>query len=125
MEVEESVGATEMSDASADSSRGDFSETNTQEVGVDEGDILETDGIRIFRASSNQLDVIDVETLGVTDSVILPNGTHNLVLHDGQLAVVSNLWQSWDTTHIRVFTVTEDGRLNFNQQRPLTGELSE
>ena len=39
MEVEESVGATEMSDASADSSRGDFSETNTQEVGVDEGDI--------------------------------------------------------------------------------------
>ena len=121
MEVEESVGASEMSDASADSSRGDFSETNTQEVGVDEGDILETDGIRIFRASSNQLDVIDVETLGVTDSVILPDGTHNLVLHDGQLAVVSNLWQSWDTTHIRVFTVTEDGRIELQSTETLDG----
>ena len=100
MAVEESAGAAEMSDMSADSSARDFSETNTQEIGVDEGDILETDGTHIFRASQNQLDIIDVDTLTVTDSVIIPEGTHHLVLHEGQLAVVSDLWQSWDTTHI-------------------------
>lgn len=121
MEIEESVAASEMSDAPADSATGDFSETNTQEIGVDEGDIIETDGIRIFRASVNQLDVIDVDRLKVVDSVTLPAGTHHLVLHEGQLAVVSDLWQSWDTTHIRVFSVTENGNVQLQSVETLDG----
>ena len=121
MAVEDSVGAAEMSEMSADSSARDFSETNTQEIGVDEGDILETDGTHIFRASHDQLDIIDVDTLTVTDSVILPEGTHHLVLHDGQLAVVSDLWQSWDTTHIRVFSVTEDGSVQLQSTETVEG----
>lgn len=121
MEVEESVAASEMSDASADSPARDFSETNTQEVGVDEGDIIETDGIHIFRASHNQLDIIDVDTLQVVDSVTLPDGTHHLVLHEGQLAVVSDLWQSWDTTLIRVLSVTENGSVQLQSTETLDG----
>ena len=46
MEVEESVAASEMS-TRRQILRRDF-ETNTQEVGVDEGDIIETDGITSF-----------------------------------------------------------------------------
>ena len=121
MEVEEPVGAAEMSDTSAGSSAPDFSETNTQEVGVDEGDVVETDGFRIFRASQNQLDVIDVDTLSVTYSVVLPEGSHHLVLHDGHLAVVSDLWQLWDTTHIRVFNVTGNGDIQLNSTETLEG----
>ena len=43
------------------------------------------------------------------------------MLHEGQLAVVSDLWQSWDTTHIRVLSVTENGSVQLQSTETLDG----
>ena len=48
----------------------DFSGTNVQEVGVDEADLVKTDGERIYVVASGQLVVVDVgsrEVIGTTD----------------------------------------------------------
>jgi uncharacterized secreted protein with C-terminal beta-propeller domain len=54
----ESAGA----DGAADSMRAgvDYSETNVQEVGVDEPDTVKTDGERMFIVRDNALDIVDV-----------------------------------------------------------------
>ncbi|MGI9613463.1 MAG: beta-propeller domain-containing protein [Acidimicrobiales bacterium] len=46
-------------DSGADQAEGEFSETNNQEQGVDEADLVKTDGDRIVIVSGSQLRVID------------------------------------------------------------------
>lgn len=53
------VASTEFDDASSNSSS--FSKTNVQVDGVDEGDVVKTDGNRIYRISYNRLIAIDVK----------------------------------------------------------------
>ena len=105
------AGAPDMAESSQGSGAPEFSETNTQEVGVDEGDILETNGTHIFKADSSGISVIDVNTLDVNQAAVLPEGQHHLILHKDKLAVVSSLWSSWDTTHLRMFSVSGSGEL--------------
>ena len=52
----------------------DFSGTNVQETGVDEADIIKTDGERIFVVASGQLVVVDVESREVTGTARVPDG---------------------------------------------------
>lgn len=53
------VASTESDDASSNSSS--FSKTNVQVDGVDEGDVVKTDGNRIYRISYNRLIAIDIK----------------------------------------------------------------
>jgi uncharacterized secreted protein with C-terminal beta-propeller domain len=106
---------------SAVADSGDFSETNTQEAGVDEGDVIETDGKWIYYARSSSVDVVDPVTLETVSSTSLPDGTHHMVLHGGRLAVVSSSWSSWDTSYYRLFEVSPDGSLDEVSKTTLEG----
>ena len=52
----------------------DFSGTNIQEVGVDEADIVKTDGRRIFTVSAGRLVVVDAASRSVVGSVTVAEG---------------------------------------------------
>ena len=60
----ESAPATTVATSDGEAGAGagtDFSETNNQEQGVDEADLVKTDGRRLVTVSGNQVNVIDVE----------------------------------------------------------------
>jgi uncharacterized secreted protein with C-terminal beta-propeller domain len=77
----------------------DFSTTNVQEAGVDEPDIVKTDGNRIFAIAKNRLYAIDVSgpTPRVAGSIAMPkdafardmliSGNRLLVMADGPVTV--------------------------------------
>ena len=52
----------------------DFSGTNTQEVGVDEGDIVETDGEYVYVANSDGLRIVSVGDADVVGGTRTPGG---------------------------------------------------
>ena len=61
----------------------DFSGTNVQEAGVDEADIVKTDGERIFTVSSDRLVVVDATARGVIGSVAVTEGWRREMFIDG------------------------------------------
>ena len=61
----------------------DFSGTNVQEAGVDEADIVKTDGHRIFTLSSGQLVVVDAAGRRTTGSVTVAEGWGRELFIDG------------------------------------------
>ncbi len=66
--------------------------TNVQEAGVDEGDLVETDGRVVYSVVGGRLVVVDtVEGARLAD-VELPGGDHLLLLDGDRLAVVTRSW---------------------------------
>ena len=61
----------------------DFSGTNVQEAGVDEADIVKTDGRRIFTLSSGRLLVVDAATRDPVGSVTVAEGWGRELFIDG------------------------------------------
>ena len=61
----------------------DYSGTNVQEAGVDEADIIKTDGQRIFAMSAGRLAVVDAARREVLGSVLLPIGESAELFLDG------------------------------------------
>jgi predicted small secreted protein len=83
----------------------DFSGTNTQEVGVDEGDIVETDGEYVYVANSDGLRVVAVADADVVAEPELPQGAHQLLLDDDRLVVVTSSWGGSPDTIVSLFDV--------------------
>lgn len=81
--------------ASAPVAGEDFSATNVQEAGVDEPDVVKTDGRRIVALADGQLHVIDVtgSSPELVGRVELPGGGSQLLL-EGDMALV--LGYGWD-----------------------------
>lgn len=74
----------------------DFSPTNIQERGVDEPDLVKTDGRRIVAVARGRLQVVEpsgsgIRTLG---SVALPEGAHELFLVGDRAVVLSRSYQA-------------------------------
>jgi uncharacterized secreted protein with C-terminal beta-propeller domain len=70
----------------------DFSGTNVQEEGVDEPDIVKTNGETLFAVANGLLNAVDVggERPRVLDSLKLDSGwSHELLLHGDRLLVLS------------------------------------
>jgi uncharacterized secreted protein with C-terminal beta-propeller domain len=67
----------------------DFSGTNVQEIGVDEPDILKTDGRRIFAVTDRTLRVVDAASGQVTGTLALDGFGHRLLLRGDRLLVVA------------------------------------
>ena len=61
----------------------DFSGTNVQEEGVDEADIVKTDGNRIFTVSSGRLVVVDAASRSTVGSVAVAEGWGRELFIDG------------------------------------------
>ena len=61
----------------------DFSGTNVQESGVDEADIVKTDGRRIFTVSAGRLVVVDVASRDVVGDVTVAEGWGRELFIDG------------------------------------------
>ena len=61
----------------------DFSGTNVQEIGVDEADIVKTDGRRIFTLSSGRLVVVDAASRSTIGSVTVAEGWGRELFIDG------------------------------------------
>ena len=61
----------------------DFSGTNVQEAGVDEADIVKTDGRRIFTLSSGRLVVVDAASRTTVGSVAVAEGWGRELFIDG------------------------------------------
>ena len=67
----------------------DFSGTNVQELGVDEPDVLKTDGRRIFVVTDQTLRVIDVASGTVTGTLKLDGGGHVLLLRGDRVLAIA------------------------------------
>ncbi|WP_033442898.1 beta-propeller domain-containing protein [Saccharothrix sp. NRRL B-16314] len=87
--------------ASADSSAGtpksapeaadapEHSTTNTHEAGVDEPDLVKTDGKRVVTVADGKLRVLDVATRRITGTLDVPGGhASQLLLHEDRALVV-------------------------------------
>ena len=61
----------------------DFSGTNVQEAGVDEADIVKTDGRRIFTVSAGRLVVVDAASRSTVGSVAVAEGWGRELFIDG------------------------------------------
>jgi len=85
----------------------DFSGTNVQEVGVDEGDIVETDGTYVYVANSDGVRIVSVADAEVVAEPELPEGTHQLLLDDGRLVVVTSSWGGSPDTIVSLFDVAD------------------
>lgn len=68
----------------------DFSETNVQELGVDEPDIIKTDGRRIYVVAGTDLVIVDAATAEVTGRVEVSAGwSRELFLAGDEVLVIS------------------------------------
>lgn len=84
------VNASDADIGSDESAGGDFSQTNTQEIGVDEADLVKTDGNYIYTISGHDLVVISINEIGVlteTGRISLTGRPTELFLY-GDIAVV-------------------------------------
>ncbi len=90
---EDQAGAPQASGGEGTST--DFSTTNVQEQGVDEPDIVKTDGQTIFAVVNGTLHAIDARGAEpkLLDTLALDEGYgHELLLHGDRLLVVQNAW---------------------------------
>jgi uncharacterized secreted protein with C-terminal beta-propeller domain len=76
---------------------GDYSTTNTQVEGVDEADLVETDGNFIYSVRNNQLIVTDVRDPAraqIATTVEFSGSVVGIYLVNGRLAVLTSAWSS-------------------------------
>ena len=93
----------------------DFSGTNVQEAGVDEADIVKTDGRRIFTLSTGRLVVVDAETRKQVGSVAVAEGWQpELFLHGDSLLLI-----------VRSTSDAPDGSETVLQRIDLSGDTPE
>ncbi|MFA5788127.1 MAG: beta-propeller domain-containing protein [Actinomycetota bacterium] len=74
-----------------DTSSSEFSQTNVQEEGVDEPDVVKTDGKRILAIAQGKLQYIDLTAGGsLAGSMDLPQGSHQLLLVGNRALVLTS-----------------------------------
>jgi hypothetical protein len=80
--------------AGAPAAAPDFSTTNVQEAGVDEADIVKSDGSHIFAVAGNKLYALDARAARprLLDSLPLPEGSRSeLLVSNGRLLVLTGV----------------------------------
>jgi uncharacterized secreted protein with C-terminal beta-propeller domain len=85
------------STASSPAQSGDFSGTNNQVAGVDEGDLVKTDGEHLFVLAGDGVDIVNAwpaDDLAVVSHITTPGWERSLFLHGTRLTVISqeNTW---------------------------------
>ncbi|WP_370949395.1 beta-propeller domain-containing protein [Amycolatopsis sp. cg5] len=75
-------------EAAPQDSAAKFSQTNTHEAGVDEPDLVKTDGNRLVTVADGTLRVMDVASRKPSGSLVLPGGMATQLLLQGDRALV-------------------------------------
>ncbi len=76
---------------------GSFTDTNVQELGIGEPDIIKTDGDRILVVSDNRLSFVDIsgDEPALTDQITLPEGWGHELFFAGDRALLFTNTGSW------------------------------
>ncbi len=85
----------------------DFSGTNVQEEGVDEGDIVETDGDFVYVSGTDGVRIVAVDSAEVVAELEVPVGSHQLLLDGDRLAVITASWSGSPDTIVSLYDVTD------------------
>jgi hypothetical protein len=101
----------------------DFSGTNVQEDGVDEGDIVETDGNYVYVSGNDGLRIVSVESAEVVAEPQLPNGSHQLLLDGDRLGVVTASWSGAADTIVSLYDVADPADPALLRRTHLEGNL--
>ena len=100
-----------------------YSGTNTQEVGVDEGDIVETDGSYVYVAGQDGLRIVSVADANVVASPELPGGSHQMILDGSRLLVATQGYTTAEDTVVSVFDVSDPTNPTLLRRSHLEGRL--
>lgn len=92
--------------ASEAAGSGEYSGTNVHEAGVDEPDLVKTDGRRLITIQNQTLRVVDLERQEVAGTLELPGAAEQLLLSGDRLLIVTH---SWDAPMIDA-PMMDDGR---------------
>lgn len=98
----------------------DTSVTNTQEIDVDEGDIIETDGRFVYSIVDNRLRSVDLDTNTLLNEIDLPMGDAQMVLSGDRLVVVTTSWEVSASAIMTQYSI-KDGELTFERRDHLEG----
>lgn len=103
------AAAVELSGRGGDSAG--FSGTNNQVEGVDEADVVKTNGEVVVTSVSGAVRVVDVVTAEVVGTVRVPGldeGTVELLLDGDSLVVLGSTWQGWGAASERTTVARVD-----------------
>jgi hypothetical protein len=124
----ESSGDVAAPDAAIPSTGGiegeDFSGTNVQELGVDEGDIVETDGEFVYVAGVDGVRIVSVESAEVVAEPDLPDGSHQLLLDGERLGVVTASWSGSPDTVVSLYDVADPADPALLRRTHLEGSIA-
>jgi hypothetical protein len=116
------LGGVDDSGAPAEAAAPNYSGTNTQEVGVDEGDIVETNGTHVFVASQDGVRIVDVANAEVASKLNVPEGGHQLLLDGTRLLVATQPYTGIDTV-VSLFDVSDVSAPTLLRRSHLEGYL--
>jgi len=117
-----SAETSDRDESNTGSTTGGTSETNVQEIGVDEGDITETDGRYVYSIVDQRLRSVDLDDSSVLSDLALPVGTSQMILDGDRLIVATESWSGTSETIVDIYDVV-DGRLDFARRDHLEGWL--
>ena len=98
------------------------STTNTQEMNVDEGDIVETDGRYVYSIIDNRVRSVDIDNAVLLSEIDLPQGDSQMVLAGDHLVVATMTWTSVADTTVSNFIISH-GSLELRRRDHLEGSL--
>lgn len=106
----------------ADGSGTGTSVTNTQEIDVDEGDIVETDGRYVYSIVDNRLRSVDLDSGTLLNEIDLPRGDAQMILSGDRLVVANTVWDASASAIVTQYSVA-NGELTFERRDHLEGWL--
>ncbi len=108
------------------SSSSDHSDTNTQEAGVDEADIVETDGQFVYTFSHGKLVIVDVsdpidpEPMSFT---AFDDHYHEMYLQGDRLTLISRGWNKDSPSVVTVLDITDRANPSVVERTEIAGRI--
>jgi uncharacterized secreted protein with C-terminal beta-propeller domain len=96
--------------------------TNTQEAGVDEGDVVDHDGRFLYSVLGGRLRSVELASAEVVSDVELPSGSHQLIVHADRLVVVTQVFTQAASVEVQVFSLV-DGSVELLSHHVVEGRL--
>ncbi|PID84372.1 hypothetical protein CSB09_00995 [Candidatus Gracilibacteria bacterium] len=108
---------------------GDFSKTNTQVQGVDESDIIKTDGTNIYYYNSKQdkVYISDVKKKKIIKIIQVPNQFDNptFYIDDATLSIVASGYNGRkQKTYVALYAISQKNTFSFQKLYSVDGSLS-